>query len=113
MIGATAAIINRNGQDVTYSRVTGNTYDTSTGVNAPTYQTYSLKASIRGYSAKEITGLVRAGDRQAIIAAPDFMPAKDDRITIDVLSWAVQSVEQRNVGNAPAMYVLQIRGAGK
>lgn len=109
-----SALLNRVGQMVTYKRVTGQSYDTATGVNTVTYTDYSIRASIREYSPRDIQGAVRIGDRKAQIAGADiaFTPAKDDKLVIDSLTWAIVSIETRKIGEDACLHILQIRGAG-
>lgn len=108
-----AALVNQVGQTITYKRVTGQSFNTSTGINTPTYETVSVKASIRDYQPRDIMQNVRVGDRRATIAGHSlgFTPAKDDVVLVNGKEFAVIAVEQRNVTDDAALFVLQIRGA--
>jgi hypothetical protein len=81
-------------------------------VNAVTYTDYTIKASLRDYTAREITGNVAVGDRKASIAGADlpFVPVKDDKIVADGITYLVIAPEKRNVGDEAGLYVLQVRG---
>lgn len=112
MTDRVAALVDKVGQTVTYHQLTGESFDVATGVNTPTYSSHSVTASIRDFSAREIIGNIRQGDRKATIAgaALSFIPGKDDRMVVNGKTFSVISVETRNILNDSGVHVLQIRG---
>ena len=66
------ALIGRAGETITYKRVTHGAYSTATLQSNPPVQSYTVKAGVRQYRAKEIKGLIQQGDREVRIAASDL-----------------------------------------
>jgi hypothetical protein len=75
-------------------------------------QSYTIKASVRQYRAREITGLVQQGDREVRIAAADlsFMPKPSDQVVIGGKTFQVVSVNTRSPFNEAAIHIVQVRG---
>lgn len=108
----TQAIIEDIGQPVTFTRVTPGTLNTSMQHIDETVVTKTVKASVRHYRAREISGLVQNGDREVRIAALSlgFAPTIKDRITIDSRPSQIISVNIRSPRGEPAIYIIQVRG---
>jgi hypothetical protein len=78
------ALIGVAGETITYKRVTHGSYSTATLQSTPSLQSYTMKAGVRQYRAREIAGLVQQGDREVRVAAADlsFAPRPNDQVVI-------------------------------
>lgn len=108
-----ASVIDRVGQDITFRSRGANSFTASTGVNTVSYTDYTVKASVRHYSPREIAGLVQAGDREVRIAADALAatPKKDDLVTIGAFKGRVVEVITRSPKGTNAVHILTVRGA--
>jgi hypothetical protein len=90
------------GETITYKRVTHGSYSTATLQSTPSVQSYTIKASVRQYRAREIAGLVQQGDREVRIAAADlsFNPKPNDQLVIGGKTFQVVSVNTRSPFNS-------------
>jgi hypothetical protein len=97
------ALIGVAGETITYKRVTHGSYSTATLQSAPSVQSYTIKAGVRQYRAREIAGLVQQGDREVRIAAADlsFTPRPNDQVV---------SVNTRTPFSEAAIHIAQVRG---
>jgi hypothetical protein len=97
------ALIGVAGETITYKRVTHGSYSTATLQSAPSVQSYTIKAGVRQYCAREIAGLVQQGDREVRIAAADlsFTPRPNDQVV---------SVNTRTPFSEAAIHIAQVRG---
>ena len=68
MAARVQALIGVAGETITYKRVTHGSYSTATLQSTPSVQSYTIKASVRQYRAREIAGLVQQGDREQDIS---------------------------------------------
>jgi hypothetical protein len=75
-------------------------------------QSYTIKAGVRQYRAKEIAGLVQQGDQEVWIAAADlsFAPKPNDQVVIGGKTFQVVSVNTLSPFNEAAIHILQVRG---
>jgi hypothetical protein len=75
-------------------------------------QSYTIKAGVRQYRAKEITGLVQQGAREVRIAAADlsFTPRPSDQVVIGGKTFQVVSVNTRSPFNEAAIHIVQVQG---
>jgi hypothetical protein len=112
MAARVQALINIAGETITYKRVTHGSYSTATLQSTPSVQSYTIKASVRQYRAREITGLVQQGDREVRIAAADlgFTPRPNDQVVISGKTYQVVSVNTRSPFSEAAIHILQVRG---
>jgi hypothetical protein len=112
MAARVQALIGVAGETITYKRVTHGSYNTATLQSSPTLQSYTIKAGVRQYRAKEISGLVQLGDREVRIAAADlsFTPRPNDQVTIGCKTYQVVSVNTRSPFSEAAIHILQVRG---
>jgi len=106
------AILASQGEPTTYRRVTGVAFSETTLANSPTYTEYAVAAHARKYSAKEISGLIRDGDREMRIAsdAISFIPEENDIVLLGGDTYKVVSVDRRTANGEDALYILTIRG---
>ena len=58
MAAQVQALIGRAGETVTYKRVTHGAYSTATLQSTPSVQSYTIKAGVREYRAKEIAQFI-------------------------------------------------------
>jgi len=106
------ALIGVAGETLTYKRVTHDSYDPASMQSTPSVQSYTIKAGVRQYRAREIAGLVQQGDWEVRIAAADlgFMPKPNDQVVIGGKTYQVVSVNTRNPFGESAIHILQVRG---
>lgn len=110
--GRVLEVINEQGQDVTVTTYGTNTYTVATGVNARTGTSVTVRAFVRNYAGAELAGLIKQGDKEVIIPADALAtaPALEDKVTIGSVTYNIEGVDLRVVRNAPALYLLQVRG---
>ena len=115
MAARVQALIAVAGEAVTYKRVTHGSYSTATLQSSPSVQSYTIKASVREYRAREIAGLVQQGDREVRIAAADlsFTPRPNDQVVIGGKTFQVVSVNTCSPFNEAAIHILQVRGGNR
>jgi hypothetical protein len=106
------ALIGVAGETITYKRVTHGSYSTVTLQSTPSVQSYTIKAGVRQYRAREIGGLVQQGDREVRIAASDlsFTPRPNDQVVIGGKTFQVVSVNTRSPFSEAAVHIVQVRG---
>jgi hypothetical protein len=112
MAARVQALISATGETITYKRVTHGSFSAATLQSTPSVQSYTIKAGVRQYRAREIAGLVQQGDREARIAAADlsFSPKPNDQVVIGGKTYQVVSVNTRNPFDAAAIHIVQVRG---
>lgn len=107
-----ATILEAQGETVTYRRLSSVSFNETTLANTPTYTNSTIKAHARRYTAKEISGLVRDGDREVRIAADavSFVPDENDIVLLGGDTYKVVSVDRRTAFGEDALYILTVRG---
>ena len=109
-----SSIINEVAETVTvrYQVAAGGGTDAISGGSKPSFTSQTIKAGIRFFKPKEITGLIQQGDRLVVMAAKDLslVPKKGDRLAIDSQFFQVISVNERTAYDENAVYRLQVRG---
>ena len=112
MAARVQSLIGVAGETIFYKRVTHGSYSTATLQSTPSMQSYTIKAGMREYRAREIAGLVQQGDREVRIAAADlsFSPRPNEQIVIGGKTFQVVSVNTRSPFNEAAIHMLQVRG---
>lgn len=105
-------IIDAQGETVTYKQQTAAAFNSTTLANAITYTSHTIKAHFRKYNAKEITGLVREGDREVRIAADaiSFVPEANDVVEVSGDVFKVVAVDNRVAYGSDSLYILTVRG---
>lgn len=106
------ALIGVAGETIPYKRVTHGSYSTATLQSTPSLQSYTMKAGVRQYRAREIAGLVQQGDREVRVAAADlsFVPRPNDQVVIGGETYQVVSVTTRNPFVGAAIHIVLVRG---
>jgi hypothetical protein len=112
MAARVQALIGVAGEAITYKRVTHGSYSTAMLQSTPSVQSYTIKAGVREYRAREIAGLVQQGDREVRIAAADlsFTPKPKDQVVIGGKTFQVVSVNTRRPFDEAAVHILEVRG---
>jgi hypothetical protein len=112
MAARVQALIGVAGETITYKRVTHGAYSTVTLQSTPSTQSYTIKAGVRQYRAREISGLVQQGDREVRIAAADlsFTPRPNDQVVIGGKTYQVESVNTRSPLGEATIHIVQVRG---
>lgn len=108
-----ADIIERAGRDITYRQILStSTYDPATGKLTPSFQSHSVRAGVREYTPREITGLVNFGDREVRLRAIDlpFTPAEGDTVVVGSQQFRVASINTLAAGNEEALHILRVSG---
>jgi hypothetical protein len=107
MAARVQALIGVAGETITYKRVTYGAHSTATLQSTPSVQSYTIKAGVREYRAREITGLVQQADRGVRIAAADlsFTPRPNDQMVIGGKTYQVVSVNTRSPFNEAAIHI--------
>lgn len=110
-----SGMLSKQGVEVTYKRITGQTINATTLVKSNTISTSTIKGHFRKFSSKDISGLVREGDRQFRIAASDitFEPQENDIVTTDEGDYKVVKVDVRTANGSNCLYICQLRGRGE
>jgi hypothetical protein len=106
------SLIGRARETVTYKRVTHGAQSTATLQSTPSVQSYTIKAGVRQYRAREIAGLVRRDAREVWIAAADlsFAPRPNDQVVIDGKTYQVVSVNTRTPFDEAAIHLTRAWG---
>ena len=75
-------------------------------------QSYTIKASVRQYRAREIAELIQQRAREVRIAAADlsFAPKSNDQVVISGKTYQVVSVNTRSPFSEAAIHIVQVRG---
>jgi hypothetical protein len=112
MAARVQALIGVAGETITYKRITHVAYSTVMLQSTPSTQSYTIKAGVRQYRAREIAGLVQQGDREVRIAAADlsFSPKPNDQVVIGGKTYQVVSVNTRSPFSEAAIHIVQVRG---
>jgi hypothetical protein len=106
------ATIEQQGSTVTYKRQTSASFNSTTMANTVTTTSYTISAHFRRFTLKEISGLVREGDREVRISANaiTFTPQNNDIIEVDGDIFKVVSVDTRVSYGTAALHILVVRG---
>lgn len=113
MARGAANLIQRAGVLVTYRKLNAaSTYSATTGKLTASETDYSVRAGVRSYSPKEITGLVNYGDREVRIRGIDlpFTPAEGDKIKIAATWMRVANIDTRFAGDDEALHIIRVSG---
>lgn len=104
-------VLKHFGTDVTFRRVTGTAYSTTTRTMAPTTADTTVKARIDEYKDRELSDTIHAGDRKITVAAADlaYTPSVDDLVVIATVVYTVIRVEPQLATDQAAIHVVQVR----
>ena len=106
------AVIAREGISVIYKQITDQSVDTATMKKSNIYNSVTIKAHFRKFAQKEVTGLVKEGDRQMRIAADalGFSPKTNDIILQGVDTFKIVTVDTRVAHGTAAIHICVVRG---
>lgn len=104
-------LIAERGKTVTLRRLEPASYSTATGQVTATQTDHAVIAVIEDYGAHQIQGLVRQGDRKALLAADGLAvtPRPGDQLVLDGEAFTVVQVEGTFSGALPAVFTLLVR----
>lgn len=107
-----AALIERAGQSITYRAISTGTFSNTTRKLTATETDYSIRAGVREYSPREITGLVNFGDRKVIMRASDlpFTPKEGDKVKVGSQWFRIAAINTRNAGDNSGVHIMQVTG---
>lgn len=99
------------GGALTYRRVSGGTYNASTGAIIETTTDYNLRGVLQDIKAREVNELIQAGDKRLFIAATDLAvtPSTADRVIISTISHQIINVQTIEQDNQSITYELVLR----
>ncbi|MGQ0664608.1 MAG: hypothetical protein ACT4P2_13730 [Pseudomonadota bacterium] len=106
-----ADLIERTGQTVTLRRIA--TTPAAGGGSVTTVNTdTTLKARVRGYGPRQVSGLVQQGDREVWVAASGLAitPRAGDRVAVGGNFMTVVSVNTLASGETAMVHIMQVRG---
>ena len=87
-------------------------YDPATGKTAGGTLDYPVKGTVEGYPAAQVgVGNVERGDLKITIAADALpvVPTVANQVVLDGAVWQIEKADTVRSGEAPALYVLQVR----
>jgi hypothetical protein len=100
-------LINRFGQELTFTREVGEAYDPSTGTVSTTTESYSADAVWLNYRNDEIDdSIVLQGDARVLVAASVEV---DDRVTFEGDEWRVVIARPLNPAGIELYTEAQVR----
>lgn len=97
--------------DMQYIRKSEQSYDVDAGAMTSKEEAVPLKAIIGQYHAREIAGLIQAGDAHLTVQGEglNFTPIVGHTIKYGDTTWHIISVEPAMAGDKAALYVIQVR----
>lgn len=100
-------LINRFGQELDFTRETGESYDPVSGTVTSTTETYSADAVWLNYRNEEIDDtIVLQGDARVLVAASVEV---DDRVTFEGQEWRVVTARPLNPAGVEIYTEAQVR----
>jgi len=108
-----SSIINEQGTTITYRQSNEEPFNAVSQTRELTYTDFVIKGHFRKFSQKEITGLVKDGDRQLRIAASalTFTPKTNDMIEITGgEKFNIVTVDTRTTNGVDTMHICIARG---
>ncbi len=105
------AIIEDQGETVTYQRITAGSRNAGTLTKTNTVTEYAIKAHFRLFKANDVAGLIQDGDSQCRIAANSitFIPTTSDKIVTAYKTFVIYQVDTRKVGDTLIEYIIHAR----
>lgn len=88
----------------------------SLGTTPPTFTDVPVRVFIRDYRPEQLVGALQQGDRSAIVRNREFAvgahraPRKGDRLVASGVTYTVQAVETRLLGDVVIRHDMTIRG---
>lgn len=99
------------GTPVTYRRVTPGIYNTTAGTETENTVDTTVRVVLQDITQREVTDLIRATDKRAIMAAPDLSvaPTAADRLIVSSVEHQIISVNTVEQDGLPITYELILR----
>ena len=107
----TLSLLTKFGADVTVTRVTTGTYDTSTGANTVTTSTATVKGVVLDYDSGQSTisgSMIQAGDKRLLLEAA-ASPDLNDKFTANSRTYAPVSIGEVNPAGTVVLYDIHVR----
>jgi len=104
-------LMSKFGGDVTLRTVTSGVYNPTTGTASEATSDVTIKGVLEDVNAREVGGLIQAGDRRLTIAAADVsaVPTTADRVVISGVTYQVIRITTIEQDNQPITYELILR----
>lgn len=104
-------VLKQFGTSVTFRRVTGTAYNTTTRTMTPTTADTVVKGRLDEYKDRELSDTIHAGDRKLTVAAADlaYTPSVDDKVVIATVMYDIVRVEPQLATDLAAIHVVQLR----
>ena len=105
-------ILTKFGQDITITRRTAGTYNTSTGTATVTETTQTGTGAIFDWANRNIDGiLIKTGDRRLLLSAVGLTaPVVNDTVTVGTTVFTIVQVSPFSPAGTVVMYELNLRG---
>jgi hypothetical protein len=104
-------IVGKFGGVITFTVVTADAYNTTTGAITETTTTTTIRGVLDAVSTREVNDLVQATDKRLTVAAVDLAaaPTTADRVTIGGIIHQIISVDKVEQDNQAIVYTLILR----
>ena len=110
MQGVASDLLERFGQTVTFTRITGGGIDPVTGVSTQTTTTIETVGTLRRYPNSLIDGTrIQQTDRELVIRAGDIEPRLSDTVTVDGGTYTIEEVQTSTPGGIDLVYFVRVR----
>lgn len=105
-INAADRLLKKFGEDGSLIRVTGSAYDPATGTNTETTSTQECKVYISAVSAEDMADetVLRTDSKFIMSVVGVTAPAVNDRLTVDGVTYNVQSAMKIKVSGLSVLY---------
>ena len=99
------------GVDVVLRRITGGTYNTSTGKAGETKSDSTIKGVFENVTQREVSDLIQADDRKCMISAASVsnVPTTKDKIIYNSVTYQIISVKTVSQAGIDLTYELVLR----
>ncbi len=103
---ATERLLKKYGEDGSLIRVTGSAYDTATGTNTETTATQACKVYVSAVSAEDMADetVLRTDSKFIMSVVGVTAPEVNDRLTVDGVTYNVQSAMKIKVSGLSVLY---------
>jgi hypothetical protein len=103
-------LLERFGQVVTFTRITGGGIDPVTGVSTQTTTTIETVGTLRRYPNALIDGTrIQSTDRELVIRATEIEPRLSDTVTVDGATYAIQEVQTSSPAGTDLAHFVRVR----
>lgn len=100
------------GRDATFNAINAGVYDEATGAVTNTQTAFACRVMLLNYSDRVIDGgLIRVGDRKAILSARDVTtpPKTGDTLVVSGVTFNVVSAKMIELAGTNVLFVAQVR----